>query len=171
MSEWIYIKDELNQYRYVLGTKGNNPLITFGINPSTAVPGDLDPTVKNTEKLSIHNKNDSWIMLNIYPQRSTDPNEMDTTFKQEEHQKNLENIEEVFKNNQGANVVATWGNLITKRSYLISCLKDIYKLSLKYNMNWVCININKTGHPKHPLYTSIPKVVLKSYPIQKQYRL
>jgi hypothetical protein len=114
---------------------------------------------------------DSWIMLNIYPQRSTDPNGMDIIFKQKEHQKNLDYIEEVFKHNQGADIVAAWGNLITKRPYLMSCLKDIYKVSQRYNMNWVCIDINKTGHPKHPLYISIPKVVLKPYPIQKQYQL
>jgi hypothetical protein len=171
MREWIYVTDEFNQYRYVLGTKGNNPLITFGINPSTAAPNALDPTVKNTEKLAAYNKFDSWIMLNIYPQRSTDPNGMDVTFKQEEHQKNLDHIEMIFKHHQGSDIVAAWGNLITKRLYLISCLKDIYHLSQKYNMSWKCININKTGHPKHPLYTSIPKVVLKSYPIEKQYHL
>jgi len=169
MCRWLYKKDCRNKHRYILGTKGYNPLITFGINPSTARPGDLDPTVSNTEKLSIHNKNDSWIMLNIYPQRSTDPNGMDTTLNSNQHRKNLRCIEDVFKINKGAVIIAAWGNLITKRKYLVDCLGDIYDLSLKYNMIWNCIDINQTGNPKHPLYVSIPKVVLKPFNVKQQY--
>ncbi len=168
-SNWIYDKDEKNAYRYTLGTKGENPLITFGINPSTAEPGNLDPTVKNTEKLSKHLEKDSWIMLNIYPQRAINPNEMDDFILESDHKINLTHIEEIFKNNQGTYAVAAWGNLIEKRPYLLHCLKDIYKLSTRYNISWKCIDQNKTGHPKHPLYVSIPKVELKDFDIQDQY--
>jgi hypothetical protein len=169
--EWIYDKDDNNTYRYTLGVKGENPLITFGINPSTAEPGNLDPTVKNTEKLSVHLDKDSWIMLNIYPQRATDPNNMDMRIKEEDHQNNLRYIEKIFRENAGTYAVAAWGNLIEKRTYLTTCLEGIYELSLKYGISWKCIDQNKTGHPKHPLYVSIPKVVLKDFDIQNQYGL
>ena len=33
-------------YRYVLGTKGNNPIIVIGINPSKATPNSLDRTME-----------------------------------------------------------------------------------------------------------------------------
>ena len=54
-----------------------SPLVCIGINPSTAQPGALDPTLKSVERLANANGFDSWIMFNVYPQRATDPNDMD----------------------------------------------------------------------------------------------
>ena len=44
------------EYRYILGTRGENPLICIGINPSTAQPGDLILTVGagNVYKIGEH---------------------------------------------------------------------------------------------------------------------
>lgn len=39
---WIYVPDFYTEYRYILGTRGDNPLICIGINPSTAAPDNLD---------------------------------------------------------------------------------------------------------------------------------
>ena len=61
-------------YRYVLGRVGRRPLVCIGINPSTAQPGALDPTLKSVERLANANGFDSWIMFNVYPQRATNPN-------------------------------------------------------------------------------------------------
>jgi len=47
LSKWIYIKENDNAARYVLGVQGKSPLIFFGVNPSTAEPNKLDNTVKN----------------------------------------------------------------------------------------------------------------------------
>ena len=59
--------------RFVLGTVGVNPLVCFGINPSTAVPNALDRTVACVSRFAAGNEYDSWAMLNLYPQMSTDP--------------------------------------------------------------------------------------------------
>ena len=40
--KWLYIPDFYSEYRYILGTAGKKPLITIGINPSTAEPDNLD---------------------------------------------------------------------------------------------------------------------------------
>ena len=45
--EWIYINTDDNKYRFVLGTKGEHPLICLGVNPSTATPQKLDTTLSN----------------------------------------------------------------------------------------------------------------------------
>ncbi len=45
--KWIYEHSEDNAYRYILGTQGNNPLICFGVNPSTACPEKLDSDRNN----------------------------------------------------------------------------------------------------------------------------
>ena len=47
IEEWLYAPNFYSEYRYILGTRGKNPLICIGINPSTAQPGDLDNTLKS----------------------------------------------------------------------------------------------------------------------------
>ena len=54
-TEWIYINNEDNSIRYVLGTKGQKTLFLFGINPSTAEPNDLDPALKKVERIAKYN--------------------------------------------------------------------------------------------------------------------
>ena len=49
--------------RYILGTRGEKPLICVGINPSTARPGALDPTLKSVERIARNSGFDSFIMF------------------------------------------------------------------------------------------------------------
>lgn len=42
--QWLYEHNDDNSARYVLGTVGENPLVCFGVNPSTAEPNALDAT-------------------------------------------------------------------------------------------------------------------------------
>ena len=37
-TRWLYVPDSYTEYRYILGTRGENPLICIGVNPSTAEP-------------------------------------------------------------------------------------------------------------------------------------
>lgn len=151
--EWIYKNDKQNSIRYVLGTKGVKPLICFGVNPSTAEPGSLDNTLRSVERLSIHNGFDSWIMLNIYPQRATNPNEIHHDINVSIHKKNLKFINCFLSEIQNPTIWAAWGTLIEKRSFLPRCLEEIYALTTKHNCNWVSLgNPSKKGHPHHPLY-------------------
>ena len=72
----IYIKNNKKNVRYALGEinkKGGRTLLCLGVNPSTAIPGNLDNTLKNVVKISKFNGYDSWIMLNVYPLRETNP--------------------------------------------------------------------------------------------------
>ena len=49
VEKWLYAPNFYSEYRYILGTRGKNPLICIGINPSTAQPGALDNTLKWTK--------------------------------------------------------------------------------------------------------------------------
>ena len=150
--KWIYENDQDNQIRYVLGTKGTKPLLCFGINPSTAKPDNLDNTLKSVERLARSNDFDSWIMMNVYPQRATDPNNVHPEINNEIHRKNLAFIERIISGNKTI-IWAAWGTLIEKRPFLIKCLTDICNLSIKYDCKWVSIGKeSKLGHPHHPLY-------------------
>ena len=86
---WIYVPDHYSEYRYILGTRGQKPLITIGINPSTAAPDDLDNTLKSVERVAVFNGFDSFIMFNVYAQRATDPDMMEKTFNRKLHEENM----------------------------------------------------------------------------------
>lgn len=165
--KWIYDRKKDNSSRYTLGVGGNNFLICFGINPSTAEPNKLDNTVKSFERISKRHNFDGWLMLNVYPQRATNPNDMHEEFDKNLHTKNLFYIEKHFKNSKTKQVLAAWGTLINKRGYLKESLMDIHNLSKKYNCKWYCIgNVSKAGHPHHPLYLSNEET-MKPFDLEK----
>ena len=49
-TRWLYVPNDYTEYRYILGTRGERPLICVGINPSTAAPDALDNTLKSVER-------------------------------------------------------------------------------------------------------------------------
>ena len=160
-NKWIYENDQNNSIRYILGTKGVKPLLCFGINPSTAKPDELDNTLKSVERLANYNSFDSWIMMNIYPQRATKPDEMHQEVVEQIHRNNLKFIEQIISEHE-TTIWAAWWTLIEKRPYLTKCLIDIYNLSSNYNCNWVNIGKkSKNGHPHHPLYLGSNELVDK----------
>lgn len=151
LTKWLYVNEQGNKIRYILGIEGENPLVCIGINPSTAIPQNLDNTLKSVQRLAFFNNFDSWIMLNVYPQRATNPNDMHQSIDERIHQKNVDNAEKIFQKKPV--IWAAWGTIIEKRPYLFNCLSDIYEVSKKYDCQWVSFgNISKKGHPHHPLY-------------------
>lgn len=149
---WIYSKTKDNKARFLLGEKGSNTLICIGINPSTATPEKLDNTLSTVKRFSHDLGYDSWLMLNVYPQRATNPNDLDEVLNSKYHHQNLEQIESILKNGS-CDIWAAWGTLIKKRKYLWGCLADIYQLTAKHSILWHTIgNKSKEGHPHHPLY-------------------
>jgi hypothetical protein len=150
---WIYRASDDDKIRYILGIVGERPLICFGINPSTAEPGNTDPTIRSVMRIAKHNGYDSWIMLNIYPQRATDPDNIDINIDMELLKENfyfINGILELFKPDE---LWAAWGNLITKRDFLMKCLESISDAVKQHNCSWITFGgINKSGHPRHPLY-------------------
>ncbi|MBQ3405080.1 MAG: DUF1643 domain-containing protein [Oscillospiraceae bacterium] len=150
--KWIYIPDSYTEYRYILATKGDKPLICLGINPSFAAPGALDPTLKSVERISFSNGFDSFIMLNVYAQRATRPNDMDSCFNTALHDENVKAMNYALSLCSGRPVVwAAWGAIIEKRPYLRTCLSDLYTAGK--GADWVHAGpLSKAGHPHHPLY-------------------
>ncbi|MFC2152335.1 DUF1643 domain-containing protein [Bacteroidota bacterium] len=150
--KWIYKPDYNNQVRYLLGTKGQKPLLCVGINPSTAEPEKLDNTLRSVQRLTLNNGYDSWIMINIYPQRATNPNDLHLEIDLEIHKKNLIEINSILNETQ-VDIWAAWGTIIEKRNYLRRCLSDIYNLTLDKKCRWLNLGkVSKNGHPHHPLY-------------------
>ena len=132
-ARWLYVPPYYTEYRYILGTRGENPLICIGINPSTAQPGDLDNTLKSVER-----------------------NAMDTTFNRALHEQNMAAFRYVLGQYAPGNrpaVWAAWGTLIEKRPYLFDALEEMLAIGEEYHAQWLTFGArSKAGHPHHPLY-------------------
>ena len=151
---WLYVPDFYCDYRYILGTRGERPLICVGINPSTAEPDNLDNTLKSVERIALHNGFDSFIMFNVYAQRATDPDDMECELNPLMHAENMKAFEYILSlSAESPAVWAAWGNIIEKRGYLRSCVADMIALGERYGARWYSAGkISKKGHPHHPLY-------------------
>ena len=153
IEKWLYAPNFYSEYRYILGTRGKNPLICIGINPSTAKPDDLDNTLKSVERIAQGNGFDSFIMFNVYAQRATDPDAMEKTANPLLHKENLEAFRYVLSISESPSVWAAWGTIIEKRKYLPDCVRDMLTLGEEYGASWYCAGkVTKKGHPHHPLY-------------------
>ena len=153
IEKWLYAPNFYSEYRYILGTRGNNPLICIGINPSTAQPGDLDNTLKSVERIALGNGFDSFIMFNVYAQRATDPDTMERQCNLSLHKENLEAFRYVLSISERPAVWAAWGAIIEKRDYLADCVRDMVAVGQEFGARWCCAGaISKKGHPHHPLY-------------------
>ncbi|MGN0571717.1 MAG: DUF1643 domain-containing protein [Candidatus Fimenecus sp.] len=155
INEWLFVPNQYDEYRYILGTRGNNPLICYGINPSTAAPDALDNTLKSVERIALFNGFDSFIMLNVYAQRATNPDDMEKHFNAHLHEENKKAFEYALSLCKGERptVWAAWGNIVEKRKYLNLCLREIIQVGNRHNAYWVSAGkISVKGHPHHPLY-------------------
>ena len=151
--KWLYAPNFYSEYRYILGTRGENPLICIGINPSTAEPDNLDNTLKSVERIALGNGFDSFIMFNVYAQRATDPDTMERSCNPLLHKENLEAFRYVLSISKKPAVWAAWGAIIEKRDYLADCVRDMVVAGQEYGASWYCAGaITKKGHPHHPLY-------------------
>lgn len=153
--KWIYVPDFYSEYRYILGTVGNDPLICVGINPSTAEPDNLDNTLKSAERIALANGYDSFIMFNVYAQRATNPDHMERELNADMHRENMRAFEYILKMSGSAPAVwAAWGAIIEKRAYLTDCVMDMISIGERYGAQWYTAGARskKRGHPHHPLY-------------------
>lgn len=154
-TKWLYVPNFYSEYRYILGTRGSNPLICVGINPSTAAPDDLDNTLKSVERVARHNGYDSFIMFNVYAQRATNPDDMEQTYNQALHAENMKAFDYALSLDRTGHpsVWAAWGTIIEKRPYLPDCVRDMIGIGNARSARWFSAGKrSKKGHPHHPLY-------------------
>ena len=152
-NHWLYVPDFYSEYRYILGTRGERPLICIGINPSTAAPDDLDNTLKSVERIAHANGYDSFIMFNVYAQRATNPDDMERECNTLLHEENMKAFDYILGLSDQPAIWAAWGNIIEKRAYLPDCVRSMITLGTQHHAKWYSAGkISKKGHPHHPLY-------------------
>ena len=149
---WIYEQSQDRNNRFLLGKRGNKTLLCCGVNPSFASPENLDPTMKNVEAFAEAHGYDSYVMINLYPMRATNPSDMHKEKDENIVRENLKYIEKVLAAGN-CDIWAAWGNLIKTRKYLKECLQSIASIAEAYECKWYTIGTKtKEGHPHHPLY-------------------
>jgi hypothetical protein len=150
----IYNCNKDDSCRFSLGTSGNKTIYIIGLNPSTANKEKSDKTVTMVENIAAKNNFDSFVMLNLFPLRSTNPhglpiNSGDILLKQ-----NVEHIKSLNSKNKEMVIWAAWGGSILLRKYLLTSLEQIntelsglFKEKIKWK-NYGDLTIG--GHPRHP---------------------
>ena len=154
VSRWLYVPDTYDEYRYILGTRGQKPLICVGINPSTAAPDALDPTLKSAQRIALANGYDSFLMFNVYAQRATRPDDMEKVCNPWLHGENMKAFDYLLSLcGESPAVWAAWGAIIEKRGYLRDCVKDMCEIAKARGAVWYHAGpLSVKGHPHHPLY-------------------
>ena len=137
--------------RYVLRKDGDRPLIVVGLNPSTANEAKADATMTRVMGLAERNGFDGFVMLNLYPQRTTNPAGLDREMNDSLHQENLRQIKEALKDINEPTVLLAFGNNIGLRPYLRTCLRDIVATIADRQPRYVQIGTpTNWGNPRHP---------------------
>ena len=153
VSRWLYVPNRYSEYRYILGTRGGRPLICVGINPSTAAPDALDPTLQSAQRIALANGYDSFLMFNVYAQRATRPDDMERSCNPALHAENRRAFRYLLSLSERPAVWAAWGNIIEKRGYLTDCLRDFAADAADAGARWYTAGPPlKSGHPHHPQY-------------------
>lgn len=154
--EWIYENNADNTARFALGQvydPAGRTLLCFGINPSTACPERPDNTIRKVISIARHNGYDNWIMLNVYPQRATSPDDLHPTCDGALARENLARIAQIAEAYPDCDVWLAYGNLIAKRPYLRTCLEEILSLlQTERGKRVKIIKLTKANNPVHPLY-------------------
>ena len=153
VEKWLYVPNSYSEYRYILGSRGKKPLICIGINPSTAAPDALDPTLQSVNRIALSNGYDSFLMFNVYAQRATRPDDMEKAMNPLLHEENRKAFRYLLSLSPQPAVWAAWGNIIEKRDYLTDCMRDFLADGKAVGAKWYTAGpLLKSGHPHHPLY-------------------
>lgn len=139
-----------NRFRFYLGEPGTKTLLFVGVNPSTADIATDDQTIRKIKGFSGIYGFDGWGIINLSPQRATDPDDMDALENKEATRINLEEIQHYTTQYGVSDAVFSWGNLIEKRGYLAVMPAKILQ-ALGNPKVYSLGELTQKGHPRHPL--------------------
>ena len=135
---------DCRKYRYALSRTWNGKkktILFIGLNPSTADEKIDDPTIRRCINYAQNWGYGSLLMVNLFAYRATMPSELKNVKNPIGNDNDLHIIELSKKADLA---VAAWGNEGT----LLNRDKEVKKIL----PNLMCLKINKSGQPSHPLY-------------------
>ena len=132
------------KYRYSLTRSWNSAedcVLFIGLNPSIADEINDDPTLIRCINFAKDWGYGGLIMVNLFAYMSTHP----TDLKKAKLPIGKNNNKHILKNHQKSQLtIAAWGN----DGHFLKRDKEV----LRIINNPMCLNINKSGQPAHPLY-------------------
>ena len=135
---------DCQKYRYALSRTWNGKkktILFIGLNPSTANEKIDDPTIRRCINYAQNWGYGSLLMVNLFAYRATLPSEL----KNVKNPIGNDNDLQIIEHSKKADIaVAAWGNEGT----LLNRDKEVKKIL----PNLMCLKINKSGQPSHPLY-------------------
>lgn len=147
----IYSNAQNDLWRFTLGKSGSRNLITIGLNPSTATKEKSDTTIAKVEEAAKQAGFDGFVMLNLYPVRSTDFNALPEEANAEAFAENLAKIEAVVASESKPVVWAAWGENILARKFFVAASKELFVRLEKHGTSWQQFgSLTQSGHPRHP---------------------
>jgi len=135
---------DCRKYRYALSRTWNGKkktILFIGLNPSTADEKIDDPTIRRCINYAQNWGYGSLLMVNLFAYRATMPSELKNAINPIGNDNDLYIIELSKKADLA---VAAWGN----KGTLLNRDKEVKKII----PNLMCLKINKSGQPAHPLY-------------------
>ncbi len=137
--------------RFVLEKPGKRQLVVIGVNPSTADDKVADRTMTKVMGFAERNGFDGFVMLNLYPQRCTSPEDLDKELNTGLHKRNLKEIRNAISEMEQPVVLVAFGDTIRKRHYLKDCFSDIVNVVKESKPQWKQIGLSTaSGNPRHP---------------------
>lgn len=112
------------------------------------MPECLDNTLKSIERIALNNSFDSWIMLNVYPQRATNPDDLHREMNSELHKLNTMHIKRVLEEYRP--LFGLLGEPLLKD--VIICL-NVYPISLRLPINVTAVGFHLEKYQKMGILT------------------
>jgi len=135
---------DCRKYRYALSRTWNGKkkaILFIGLNPSTADEKIDDPTIRRCINYAKNWGYGSLLMVNLFAYRAT----MSSELKNVKNPIGNDNDLHIIELSKKADLaVAAWGN----EGFFLNRDKEIKKIL----PNLMCLKINKSGQPAHPLY-------------------
>ena len=151
----VFNPEKYTDYRFVLGRKGQNPLVAICMNPSRAAGDVSDRTVNRVISASKFLGYDGWFIVNVYPERATDANNMGC-FDETLNAENIKHIIELLEIQSIKEVWSAWGDL--KHNNLKIAAQELKTCLQNKGIKFFGFDkLTKAGNPRHPLYLKIDK--------------
>lgn len=143
----------VKEHRFALGrvalvSPGKPPLVVLGMNPSYADDQRSDKTINRIIEASVHHGYSGWVMLNLYPERATSPDNL-APFDQQLSTSNCNAMEAVLTRFGVTAVLGAWGN--PPNQTIRAARKDVLSTLKRLNVQVFSFDaLTAEGHPRHP---------------------
>ncbi|MEI6816001.1 MAG: DUF1643 domain-containing protein [Bacteroidota bacterium] len=148
MKNWLHIKSNDNQVRFLLGVEGKNPMVLMVAYPNMTTPTLWDYQIKTIIKLSKSLGYDGWMIISIYPQRVKELKYLHAKRHSLMSNRNHALIKKTIQQYNIKEIYAGWGSAIENSKFLIQELAQMNNTYFN-DIKWLAYqNDSAKNHPR-----------------------